>query len=360
VYLNESNFSLLKKLTIIIPTYQRQAFALRCMQYWSGKSVTIIMLDGSKNSLDADSLSKLKSNIKYIHNPVSLYERMFSATSLIDTEYSILGSDDEFYIPSALNSCLICLSTNPELVSCTGRAFGFEWNGESVNAWDIYPEIKNLNLSNSNPTSRIDKHFTNYVCAHIYGVCRSSVWKVAIEATFAKEYSWFAAGEVQIEFLLVFAGKTKSIPEIMWMRSKESIPHRNDSPSHFPEHRLEIWWYEKKNEIEREDLISRMELACKEMNKLTNKHHVPNVRVLFETFIKYQRISIFFLTFARLPFIIRNMIKKFLKIFGYEFIKKRLLADYIQLLKSTGVKADLNELQKIEKIITTHYKKNQL
>ena len=74
--LENSNLSLLKKLTIIIPTYQRQTFMLRHMHYWSGKDVRLIYLDGSKAALDPSFLTDIKKNIKYIHNSLSFYDRI--------------------------------------------------------------------------------------------------------------------------------------------------------------------------------------------------------------------------------------------------------------------------------------------
>ncbi len=102
--LDESKFPLLEKLTIIVPTYNRQEFALRYMHYWSETKVTIIIIDGSKKSLEPAVLKKLKKNIIYIHNPIGIYQRLLAAIKHINTEYVLLGCDDEFYIPSALNS----------------------------------------------------------------------------------------------------------------------------------------------------------------------------------------------------------------------------------------------------------------
>ena len=122
------NLNLLKNLTIVIPTYKRQKFITRTMQYWSGKDVAIIVIDGSKKSLDTNILNQLKTNIKYIHSPKSYYERLLSVINLINSQYVMMGCDDEFYIPSALNSCLVKLSLDNQLVTCTGRAIEFNWH----------------------------------------------------------------------------------------------------------------------------------------------------------------------------------------------------------------------------------------
>ena len=362
MHLGELNIPLLKKLTIIIPTYQRQAFALRCMQYWSGKDVTIIIIDGTKNSLDTNFLSKLKSNIKYIHSPVSLYERMLHTTNLIETEYCMLGCDDEFYIPSALNSCLVNLSLDNKLVTCTGRAIEFNWHNNSVVGGNVYEKFKDLNLDDTNPMERINKHFSNYEPAHTYGVCRSSIWKVAAKVIFSKEYPFFAAMELQLELLLLFAGKSLVIPEFFWLRSEEGTPLRGTTTSMISSYKISKWWLDKKNKKQKNDFLTRMEKACFEINKLTNENYTPNIEAAYEVYIKhndieYQKPSIFVKIFRYLPTILQNTIRGILKIFGFRVNKKILLIDFARLLEASGVIVDFTELEKIKKIINSFYKK---
>jgi|TARA_B110000037_G_scaffold223162_1_gene303117 glycosyltransferase domain-containing protein len=362
VYLDESNFPLLKKLTIIIPTYQRQAFALRCMQYWSGKDVTIIIIDGSKNSLDINSLSKLKPNINYIHNPVNLYERMLSATNLVETEFSMLGCDDEFYIPSALNSCLVSLSLDNKLITCAGRAIEFNWHKNSIVGGSVYKKLKGLSLDDVNPMDRIKKHFSNYEPAHTYAVCRTSIWKIAAKVIFSKEYPFFASMELQLEFLLLFAGKSLIIPEFFWLRSEEGVPLRGTTTSMIPSYKISKWWFDKNNKKQKKDFLIRMEKACLEINKLTNERYTPKVQAAYEIYIKhndigYQKPSIFVKIFRNLPTTVQIMIRRTLKTFRFGVKKKILLIDFAQILENSGVKVDFTELEVIKQIISSYYKK---
>jgi glycosyltransferase domain-containing protein len=345
---NESNLDLLKKLTIIIPTYQRKNFVLRSMEYWSGKDVIVIVIDGSKKSLDADDLSQLNRNIKYIHAPISFFERIFSVINLINTEYVMLGCDDEFYIPSTLRSCLIKLSSDSKLVTCTGHAIGFKWSGTSVVGYDVYSKFKNINLSDPNPAIRLIKHFSNYTPAHTYAVCRASYWKIAAQSIFSKEFNAYAIFELQLEFLLVYAGKSLVIPELMWLRSDENEPIRGTSPSMIPSATFAEWWCNKKN---KEEFIARMESACCEINKLTGKNHNSNITSTLDIFCKFNK-KFFLLEFYKyLPSFIRNMIKSIFKIFGHDVTKKTLLIDKARSMQTNGVQVDIKELKKIEQTI---------
>jgi glycosyltransferase domain-containing protein len=190
--LEKSKFNFLEKLTIVIPTYNRQAFALRCMQYWSGTNVNIVVIDGTKKNIDSVIISQLEPNIKYIHGPACVYKRMLSVVDLVKTEYVLIGCDDEFYIPSAINSCIIKLSLDYELAVCGCESIGFNWKNNLVTGLNVDPKLKNLNLNHFLPADRIKKHFFDYVPAHYYSVCRTDIWKIAAKEIFSKEYSCYA------------------------------------------------------------------------------------------------------------------------------------------------------------------------
>jgi hypothetical protein len=101
----------------------------------------------------------------------------------------MLGCDDEFYIPSALNSCLIKLYSDSNFVACSGRAIGFGWSNDLVIGFNEYNKLKDLILDDPSPMVRLRKHFSNYIPAHIYAVCRSATWKIAAKYIFSKEYN---------------------------------------------------------------------------------------------------------------------------------------------------------------------------
>jgi len=350
------NISLLKKLTIIIPTFNRQMFMVRSMEYWSGKHVNIIYIDGSKKPLNSSYLTNIKSNIKYIHKSGSIYERLFSIISLIDTEFVMLGCDDEFYIPKVLNSCLVRLSLDSHLVSCMGIAIGFNWYNNSVVGYHVYNKLNGLILNDINPASRLIKHFSNYVPAHIYAVCRASIWKIAAKFIFSKEYNFFAAYEIQFELILVYSGKSLVIKELMWMRSEECPPQYATSKSLAPSLTLFKFWFDEKNSKEKEDFVARTEAACKEINKLKKENYTINIKVPIETHLRPRKNLIFFIVYRNLPNFIRNLIKKIFKIFGNDVTKKTPLINLTKSLEASGVAVDFKEIKIIEKKIISFYK----
>jgi glycosyltransferase domain-containing protein len=361
--LGKSKFTFLERLTIVIPTYNRQTFALRSMQYWSGTDVNIVVVDGTKKNIDSAIISQLRPNIKYIHSPTSFYKRMLSVIDHVETEYVLVGCDDEFYIPSALNSCIKKLSLDHELVTCGGRSALFDWKNNSVTGFGVYPKLKNLKLKDSIPTDRIKKHFSNYTPAHFYSVNRTKIWKIVMKEMCSKKYSFYASAEIQFEFLMVYAGKTLIIPELMWLRSNEN----EQMPVSFSQTpRFNKWWVDKEFKKEKNDFIKKIEYSCKKINKIKNAKYSPDVENCLEVYFKNYRKNtnttlfyIFFNSFFQyFPLNLKIKIKKIFKYFGYGSIRPIPLINYAKLLEAESVKIDYDKLRKIEKVINLFYKKN--
>ena len=363
---NKSKFTFLENLTIIIPTYNRQAFALRSIEYWSDTNVKLVVIDGTEKSIDSVIVNQFKPNIKYIHGPASYYKRMLSAIDLVETEYVLWGCDDEFYIPSALNACIKKLSLDPELVTCGGRSALFDWKNNLVTGFDVYPKLKNLNFLDSVPADRIKRHFSNYVPAHVYSVTRTKIRKIVMQEIFSKEYYCYAISELQLEFLMAYAGKTLIIPELMWLRSDENEQIAGTSVSYSNTYTFREWWSDKKHRKEKNEFIKQMENSCKKINKINDVKYSAEIENCFNVYFKHygrykNRSFLYFFFhsfFQYFPLKVKNIIKFLFKYFGYGSNKQIPLIDYAKLLEAETVKIDFDELKKIEKIINFFYKKN--
>ena len=117
------SYQILNNLTIVIPTHNRHKYLKRTIKYWANCGAKLLVLDGSDIKLEDPSLKE--KNTKYIYNPNNFYNRLLSSIKYIDTEFMILGSDDEFYLPSALSSCVAFLTKETSYSSCQGLALGF-------------------------------------------------------------------------------------------------------------------------------------------------------------------------------------------------------------------------------------------
>ena len=218
----------LSNLTIIIPSFNRQAFLKRQLAFWRDTKATILILDGTHESLlDTQWPEK---NIRYIHMPVSIEKRLAFASDIIDTEYAAMLSDDELFIPSALEDCLGFLESNPSYAACKGQVLGFRRNSFISRCQGVidYTNLRGYEVASSVPGQRLLQHMSPYAMASLWAVHRSEILKKALKlAGLRPPYSCAAAFEVQISLVTAWFGKVKVLDQLMWLRSREN---RN------------IWW----------------------------------------------------------------------------------------------------------------------
>ena len=282
----------LNDLTIIIFSYNRHKWLKRILSYWSNYSVKLLILDGSEKRLNEKYISS--KNMKYIHDRRGLYERLLSTTNYIDTKFVMLGSDDEFYLPSALLSCVNFLSKEESYSSCQGLAMGFgtRKHGREVYGFQQYTEFRDLclHLDQGNVLQRIRRHFSNYTMAHTWSVIRFEKWKIICKYIFSKEYNFSAVWEMQLEFLVMASGKTKIIPELMWLRNNEVPGVRGTSPSMSNDVLLEDWWKSENYKKEKKDFLLRMKKGCDELlNDNHSKFTEKTIADIFECYIYKKR-----------------------------------------------------------------------
>jgi glycosyltransferase domain-containing protein len=347
---------ILNKLTIVICTFNRHKYLKRTINYWAKLNVNLVILDGSDSKLE-DQCTKLK-NIKYIYKKESFYKRLLESPSYINTEFMLLGCDDEFYLPSSICSCIHFLLKEPSFSSCGGRAIGFSTDKEKIFGIEQYPMLKNAIFDNDSFYERVKNHFTNYVPAHMYSVLRADKWKKICKHVFQKEYSFFAAMEMQMEFLIMACGKSKIIHELMWMRNKEVPGIRGTGPSMSESMTIRNWWNDDVFVDEKKDFLQRMKIATED---LSNKNNFTikedEISEIFEAYIYlYQKKQSSKGLLKKIKNTIPCTIKKIIKIFipknyVYKKLNYKTLTDEVQNLEADGVSVNSQDLNRIMSIL---------
>ena len=335
----------LQKLTVIVITYNRHELLIRAIRYWSNFDIKVVIIDGSDVRLNNSYLNY--KNIRYIYDQRSLNDRLLNSFNYIDTEFMILASDDEFYLPSALSSCINFLSTEPSFSCCGGRAVGFRSKEKKIFGIKQYPQLRGLCLDHDSAADRVFKHFSDYVPAHFYSVIRANKWKIICSYVFQKKNIFLYSSELQLEFLTVVSGKSKIISELMWMRNNEIS--RIDSRSDIT---IEEWWYDKKNDNEKISFLQNMKKACNDLstnqNSILNEETISN---LFETHIKkilkYNNKNLFRKILNLVPNKIGIKLLKFVKKCFRIAAKEKSLSEEINILEAEGVSVNSEELKKI-------------
>ncbi len=340
------NYFHLNKLTLVIFTLNRHKFLKRTINYWSNFNIKLIVLDGSKIKFRDPCIKS--ENIKYIHDKTGLYNRLLSSVNYIDTEFIVLGSDDEFYLPSALVSCIDFLLKETTFSSCGGRAIGFYTDKDKIFGLKQYANLKDFQLNQSNASERVIKHFSNYVPAHFYSVIRFSKWKIICRNVFEKNYLFSGSHELQVEFLSVVAGKSRILPELMWLRNKEIPPIHNEEVIKIEK---KDWWYDKKYEDEKLDFLKRMKNASDELiNDQNIQIKEETIIKSFEAYLNNPKLNETFIKKIRklLPNKIK-ILKRLMISLKNKFLydKNKSLIEEINLLEQESVLVNQRELNQI-------------
>ena len=348
------SYQILNNLTIVIPTHNRHKYLKRTIKYWANCGAKLLVLDGSDIKLEDPSLKE--KNTKYIYNPNNFYNRLLSSIKYIDTEFMILGSDDEFYLPSALSSCVAFLTKETSYSSCQGLALGFgtRKNGQEVYGFERYPEFKDLCLNHDNALERIEKHFSNYTMASTWSVMRSSNWKLICKHIFEKEYNFAGGFELQIEFLALVLGKSKIIPELMWMRNNDVPPIRGTDygPSWDLTVLIPEWWHSSYYKKEKNDFLYRMKRACDELSTTQDSKFTEDIIAkLFECFINNYPRKVFSTKILNLIQLLKNLIKSILPWHEIRTKKYNNLVYETKILESQGYKVNHQEISRIISIL---------
>lgn len=320
------NYPLLNKITVVIFTYNRHQYLKKTILFWLKTKVKILILDGSKKKFKDSCINS--NNVNYINNTNGLFARLLSSSNFIKTEFLILSSDDEFFLPSALESCIKFLQKEPTYTNCGGRAIGFISKRKKILGLKQYPRLKNFSLVNKNPNLRVLSHFSNYVPAHFYSVMRLSKWKIISKFVFSNNYNFLGSHELQVEFLSAISGKSKILPELMWLRNKENPPIKNFEIMKMD---LRTWWSNDKYKVDKKDFIKIMSEAS---NELLNK---PNSNTFDETII--QSFESYMNTLIKETFIV-----KVRKLMPYKIkLYKKKFFDYLEKFNRNKYKSLLEE-----------------
>jgi glycosyltransferase domain-containing protein len=252
-------FSGLNNLTLLMPTFNRQRYAKRAIDFWSNTDVNLIVLDGSPNPIESEFTSKLSKQINYIQNQESWIDRIVLGSNLSETTYTMLICDDEFYLPSALKLLIRELNLNKHINTVTGLAVAFYPYANTLFFRRIYREFKNASVQLDDPIKRVVHHMKPYAVTSLYGMNRTQVFRKNIEV--AKICSILpdpASFELGFEIANSYQGKTKVIPVISWLRSMENPPIWNTKAI-----QTHTWWIDRDNDQDLENASSATETALR-------------------------------------------------------------------------------------------------
>jgi len=199
------------KITIIIPTHNREGYIKRILNYYKDSGIPIIVCDSSSI---INKEIPINENITYKHfKGLSYNEKINQTLKLVKTEYAVLSADDDFIVPNSILKCVKFLDDNKDYTSCQGHLIEFIKPVDKVNTIQYSPTFQNfINVDiNSNIESvRMKDLFTNYIFLY-YSVHRTETLKNIFS---------LSSGNLEFGFLMeyffnmysIIEGKHKILP----------------------------------------------------------------------------------------------------------------------------------------------------
>ena len=137
-YYTNNDLSILKKLTLVIPTYNRNYYLSRCLWYHAHFPFgQIIVADSSpdeKKIVNRETVAKVReafgTNILYLeYKPETekyggdIYRKWGDAVQHVTTEYSQIVTDKEFSVPLGVIDAIQYLDTHPDYAAADARNY---------------------------------------------------------------------------------------------------------------------------------------------------------------------------------------------------------------------------------------------
>jgi glycosyltransferase domain-containing protein len=214
----------LARITIVIPTIERQEYVIRQFKYWMPMPVKILILDGATNPMEIPTRYQ-SPNIQYLHSPTRFNERLANAPSLIKTEFCALLPDDEFFLPTGLMAAVNHLDSHPDSIGCVGRCLYFFVDQGRFLASHAYRDWKSFPNNVTQAVDRLEADLPpNKTHMTIYGVFRQQAWQRILENSCRTYFSCGYTYERLMNLQRSALGRTDILEVLLWMRSKENPP----------------------------------------------------------------------------------------------------------------------------------------
>ena len=358
-----SDHDLLSRLTIVIPSYNRQQYLYRQIRFWNDCPVKLIIVDGSQVSLQIS--TPLPKNISYYHDPRTIEERFKFAASIVETEYCALLSDDELFLKSALVSCIQFLEKTPEYGAAKFVPLGFKRVLGALVGYESYLDIRSNNSLNADaPEMRMRKHMSPYVMTTLWAVMRREVFLKTLSAMGAdKPFKSAAVGEVQTSLLAAHLGKCKILDILGWLRSYEN----ENIWWSFGGESFASWYKNPENSHEVNRFILNMQAQLPDFQRASFKsavldslnEYVSDTEKLNRSGLKRGILKFLPRLYIKLRQLAEIAIFYGLNLVGVEYNSSPINLS-AKRLESSGVVIDWDGLLEAEKIINEFYRHNSV
>ncbi|MFI5204353.1 MAG: TIGR00180 family glycosyltransferase [Flavobacteriales bacterium] len=205
---------MLTDFTLIIPTRNRHAYIPRGIEYYGNSGITTIIIDSSPEKYAGDIPF---ANIRYLHMPgYSFVPKIAEVLKNINTPCTGMCADDDFILPSSIESCVNFLKNNPSYASAQGNYMVYRRTGKNnlVLSPLLHPYQWEINAEK--PAQRLTQLAEKYFHLY-YAVHRTESFK-EIFTSFDNSIKSLNLFELHLGCVAVINGKHKSLPVLYNVR----------------------------------------------------------------------------------------------------------------------------------------------
>ena len=242
----------LTQITLVILSHNRQHCLKKTLQFYKSTSLNLLVLDNSPLPLESEFIP---SNCRYINIDESFAVRSARASALVETPYTIIGADDEIYLPSSLEKMQDFLDKNDDYVAVGGYAMAVWEYGPTIAASWAYKKTFKYHNNADTPLERIQLHtgggsspLTSFFTCNL-----TRTWAVQECLVMYAKAPVLATDAISV-LTICGAGKSKYLDLIYWVRNWNQSPR---SHAGWDRHVfLHEWWLNPENLQARDKFIA--------------------------------------------------------------------------------------------------------
>jgi len=209
----------LENLQVVIFSRNRHKHLIESLRYWDKCGVQTLVLHNTQDPLDSTDIPQ---TTEYIVHEGSFAERCKIASYILKSNFFIIASDDERYLPTALFKMVELLENSPELTSVGGQAIGVMKHGLRYRTSLAYRSQIQYQNTATDFRGRFNFHYEsgrNY-SGGMYRVFRREdfqkfLFLISKFSDFGTPYIF----EVTAELFWTLIGPAEYVDEVFWVRN---------------------------------------------------------------------------------------------------------------------------------------------
>jgi glycosyltransferase domain-containing protein len=219
-------------ITIVIPTLNRPAFAVRALEHLAAAGFGGEVLVGDSSETEAarhtrEAIDRLKPRLRAVHLDCRGMDDRLTLHRLaceVRTPYVAYIGDDDFLIPSGIEECVAFLEREPSFVAANGQAWTFEVRaGQAHGRFRIYESYFQPELTQDSARARLESLLADYQVG-LFSVHRAAAWKEMWRRSPEVRDRTFSA-ELLPCCLSAVLGKTKRLDCLYLLRQSVHAAH---------------------------------------------------------------------------------------------------------------------------------------